>query len=873
MGMIDRRQSDNEFVPSARERQEAATGAAAAKRGSSFAVGDLVAGRFWVVRYIASGGMGEVYEVEDRFLEGVRVALKTIRPEIAGDVHTQQRFKREVLLSRQVSHPNICPIYDIFRLQSGDARGLLPFLTMKLLPGETLAARLERKRCMPAAEAEPIIRQIAAGLQAAHSVDVVHRDIKSANIMLCGEGQQVQVWITDFGLARTEMATSSFASGSHVVGTLGYLAPELLRGQLPSKASDVYAFGMVVHEIFTGTMPDQHRRSGVQAPPPWDRLINGCLEANPQHRFPSVTQAMAVVDGRSETMIAGGMTRRTMIGLTAGASVVAAVSAWRGAPYINSLLSPLPERRFVALLAWPLPHKDDAAVLSTVLDSIGNRLARAEAMVKDLLVISSSDLNQPQDALAKPMDAVTSLGANLVLAASLGDSHLNLHLLDAASQRVLRQARIPYLAADLSSIADKGSSIAAKLLGLPANDRLLKDTEQLKALSPQSFKAFSVAEALAAQENDSGLDAAIQGYQGVLEKEPHFALGYARLSNAYTRKYVLTRQTSALSLAGNNASLSLHYNPASTQGLLSQAMVDTHSGRSKEAFQSLAQALKTDPANPEILLSRAAVYRDLGLLTEEESVYRDIFKTRPNYWIAHNQLGMLLWKHAKYDEAAREFEAASMIAPTVALPLANLGTMYLEMGKHDEAIDVLDRSLAKSPNEFAYLGLGDLAFSDRDYGKSLIYYQKARDLKPKYHLIWRNIGDCYAMLGNKSGVRDSYAKAAELLAEQLKTNPNSGSQWMMLAFYQAKVGDFQEARTDIAKAGARGATDVESQFYKAQALALMGEQEAALQLVIALMNKGLSQSEVDLALDLDGVRNDPRYLQNLLKIKTHKKAS
>ena len=197
--------------------------------------------------------MGEVYEAEDRFLQGVHVALKTILPQIADDPALRQRFEREVLLAREVSHPNLCPIYDIFHCEQPPANFL--FLTMKLLPGETLAARLRRTTSIPIAEGLAILKQMAAGLAAIHAAGIIHRDIKPNNIMLDGIGSKVRLCITDFGLARAHEAEPSLSGKGLVAGTPDYMAPELYAGRPPSQASDLFAFGVVLHEVFTGQKP------------------------------------------------------------------------------------------------------------------------------------------------------------------------------------------------------------------------------------------------------------------------------------------------------------------------------------------------------------------------------------------------------------------------------------------------------------------------------------------------------------------------------------------------------------------------------------------------------------------------------------------
>ena len=173
---------------------------------------DILTGRFRIVRFIAAGGMGEVYEVEDRRLQGVRLALKTILPHIAARPDMQQRFEREVLLARRVSHPNLCPIYDIFHCRHEDED--LIFLTMKLLPGETLSARIDREGSIPLEEASRIVEQVASALSAAHGAGILHRDIKTANIMLDGSGASVRACVTDFGLARAYQSESTILTES-----------------------------------------------------------------------------------------------------------------------------------------------------------------------------------------------------------------------------------------------------------------------------------------------------------------------------------------------------------------------------------------------------------------------------------------------------------------------------------------------------------------------------------------------------------------------------------------------------------------------------------------------------------------------------------
>jgi serine/threonine protein kinase len=231
-----------------------------------FHPGQTIAGRFLVVRFIARGGMGEVYEVRDRFLQDDRVALKLIRPEIAADTSNLRRFEREVILARKVVHPNLCPIYEIFRCQDPPPPFL--FLTMKLLQGPTLEAWLKIPRSHPInQEAVDIARQLISGVSALHTAGIIHRDLKPNNIMLERAGERLNVSIMDFGLARLHQAETTTMSVGMIAGTPGYMAPELFRGEPPSEATDLFALGVVLHQVFTGERPVSSKTGALAAAP------------------------------------------------------------------------------------------------------------------------------------------------------------------------------------------------------------------------------------------------------------------------------------------------------------------------------------------------------------------------------------------------------------------------------------------------------------------------------------------------------------------------------------------------------------------------------------------------------------------------------
>jgi serine/threonine protein kinase/tetratricopeptide (TPR) repeat protein len=291
--------------------------------------GDVLCGRFQILRAVGEGGMGHVFEAYDSEL-AVHVALKIIRPEIASNPETLDRFRQEVRLARQITHPNVCRTFDIERETrvvdpaSGTKKELV-FLTMEFLQGETLHSRVKRFGPLPLEEALQIASQVADALFAAHSLGIVHRDMKPANIMLVpvetAPDSSFRAVITDFGLARLDTALpqgnhSPLSYSGRPIGTLAYMAPEQLEGTAVSAATDIYAFGLILFEMVTGTraFPTDNFLSGIarrlsgsppspsaivpDLPASWCRVIEGCLRLNPAVRFQSATDAIAVLEGR-----------------------------------------------------------------------------------------------------------------------------------------------------------------------------------------------------------------------------------------------------------------------------------------------------------------------------------------------------------------------------------------------------------------------------------------------------------------------------------------------------------------------------------------------------------------------------------------------
>lgn len=300
-----------------------------------FTPGTVLAERYRIIGLLGRGGMGEVYRADDLKL-GQPVALKFLPQRFASEKGRLERFYSEVRIARQVSHPNVCRVYDVGEIDGQH------YLSMEYVDGEDLASLLKRIGRLPPDKALEIARELCAGLAAAHERGVLHRDLKPSNVMLDGRGR---ARITDFGLA---IAASDVVDGE-VSGTPAYMAPEQLAGKPASVRSDLYALGLVLYELSTGrkafdgaTFEELRRKHAEDAPaapssitlgfdPAVERVILRCLEKDPLARPASVSQVAAALPGGdplAAALAAGETPSPEMVAAAGEEGALAPAKAW-----------------------------------------------------------------------------------------------------------------------------------------------------------------------------------------------------------------------------------------------------------------------------------------------------------------------------------------------------------------------------------------------------------------------------------------------------------------------------------------------------------------------------------------------------------------
>jgi eukaryotic-like serine/threonine-protein kinase len=510
-----------------------------------FAAGSLLTERFRIVRFIAQGGMGEVYEAEDLELRE-RVALKTIGRAVADDERAMERFRREVQLSRRVTHANVCRIFDIFRQRISSPDPARPdagiaFLTMELLIGETLSEKLDRARRIAPADALPIVTQIAAGLSAAHRAGVIHRDLKTGNVLLVpdpAEPGAIRAVVTDFGLAHARAgdaeSAASLTESGFMAGTPAYMAPEQIEGGEITPATDIFALGVVMYEMVTGTLPfTGHTPISIavkrlkEAPPPpvtrvpgldpkWNAAILRCLEHDPAERFASASDVVRALAGEpvAPSQDRAQQRRRLRRWSLAAVSIVlllAAAAGYRlarrraaaGPAPAGPAAPAAPSRRSVAVLGFRnLTGKPEASWLSAALSemlttelSAGERLRTisGENVARAKLELAIADAESfAGDTLARIR---RNLGTDYVVLGSyvsLGDAgggqlRLDLRVQDTASGETLASVAETGMEANFLDLVSRAGARLRERLG--AGELSAAEADGARASRPSNPEA------------------------------------------------------------------------------------------------------------------------------------------------------------------------------------------------------------------------------------------------------------------------------------------------------------------------------------------------------------------------------------------------
>jgi serine/threonine protein kinase/tetratricopeptide (TPR) repeat protein len=740
-----------------------------------FQPSELIGNRFEIVTFIGGGGMGDVYEAKDLQLGG-HVALKTIRPQAASDERMIARFKHEINLAKRVTHPNVCRIHDVgFHSEphgqddrSGDQLSLpvKMFLTMELLPGETLSARI-RKGPMNPSEALPIVNQLAAGLNAAHQAGVVHGDFKSGNVVLVPSNNAgTRAVITDFGLARNfhpmgDATTVSLTQAGKIAGTPEYMAPEQVVGDVITPPVDIYALGIVMYEMLTGKRPfdaespiaSAVKRLHENPPSPrkyvadldrrWEAVILRCLERQPSQRFASAAEVVqALVDsGMPRRPVQTAPTRRLFVytGLGSAGAIAGSVILWR--------VLDKNTKQSIAIL----PFTNIDSTLEYVSDGITDDLINILGQRATLRVMSRAAVYPYKGSNPVPQQLGRTLHVGNLLTgrvAKKGDYvSVRIELTETTNGVHLWGQQYERRISEIPAVEEDISREVLNRLQLQFGPDEQKRLASRRSINPEANEFYWRGRYFWNKRTQEGFKKALEYFNQAIDKDPGFAPAYTGLADCYAMQSgilppleVFPKAKAAAvkalqlddALAEAHASLGfahlffdwdwpqtvkeytraiqLNTNYASAHSIYGMYLVVTK--QFDEALAEMKRALELDPASVAIntgvgrVLFYARKYRDAA------AQYRKTLEMNPDFSEALFDLGKTFTAQGKYNEAVLMLERGLEVAGEDAGAIAQIAYVHRRAGRKPNAemavqsLQSLSTKRYVSPYFFAVAQLG-----------------------------------------------------------------------------------------------------------------------------------------------------------------------
>ncbi|MGC2322735.1 MAG: protein kinase [Terriglobales bacterium] len=724
--------------------------------GAALQPGSTLGGRYEILDQLGEGGMGAVYKARDTAVDRL-IALKLIRPDLAGNPAILQRFTQELVLARQVTHRNVVRIYDL-----GEADGL-KFITMEYVEGSDLRSLLRTQGKLPVADAVAITEQILGGLQAAHAEGVIHRDLKPGNIMRDPQGRIV---VMDFGLART-LGGDGMTQTGMMVGTMEYMSPEQAQAQQVDARSDLYTVGLIFYELLSGNTPfkadsalasllkrTQERAVPVSdvensVPRPLSAIVGKCLERDPAERYQNAQQILddlAAFQGRATsgsaiTAVAAKPKPTLLIGAAAViVLLIAAALGWfftRGrSTTVSGTHAP------VSVLVADFENKTSDAVFDGTLEptyglalegaSFISSYSRGQAhKIAAQLKPGATTLDEPSARLIAVREGINVIVTGSI-AAQGGGYKLQSRAEDAVTGKVIssQQTEVASKDAVLKAVGGLAAEVRNSLGDKTPESVQKGQAETFTSSSLEAAHEYALAQELQWAGNwaDAG-----QHYQKAIDLDPNMGRAYAGLAaisiNTGRRSDAEKYYKQAMALVGRMSerekyrtrggyyvtvrepqkaieefSALVKQYPADTAAYGNLALAYFYSRDMQKAVQEGRHSVEVSPKNllQRYNLALYAVYAGDFAAGEKEA--RTVLEQNPSFLQAYNALAMAQMgagQAAQAEETYHKLEAVNAQGASVAS--VGLADIALFRGRADDAVPLLEKAVA-----------ADLAGKDND---------------------------------------------------------------------------------------------------------------------------------------------------------------
>jgi len=729
-------------------------------------VGQSIA-HYSITEKIGEGGMGVVYRAHDLTLHR-DVALKFLSIDVLDDRLAKENILKEARAISALNHPNICTIYEV-----GEANGR-PYLAMEFLEGQPLSREVTRGGLA----VDVLVRygiQLADALGHAHERGIVHRDLKAANVMVTSSGR---LKVLDFGLSRrmekkVSEDTTEYDHGrkspGFITGTLPYTAPEILKGMQADARSDIWALGIILHELASGKRPF---RGGTPyelsdailrgTPPPIvpalpfvvQSVVDKCLDKDPSQRYHSGGEVRAALEAASSAAKSDRVPvaslavdkpgsrpagSRRQLWYVAGALVVLATLAAGGLMW-NKTRKHTPPRAvpgaIQSLAVLPLENLSDDAAQDYFADAMTEALINYLAKIRTLRVTSRTSIVQYKRT-SKPLSQIAQeLNVDAVVEGSVQRSgnqvRINAQLIDARNDRNLWTASYQN---DLSDILTLQSSVARAIAAevqvqlTPEEGAGLSNARPVK---PEAYEAYLHGLHSLNERTPSDLQTAISSFEKAIELDPSYALAYAGLAEGYT---LLT--------------------------IYGEVPPPTAMPKAKSAAQH-ALAIDDSLAEAHAVLADVEWSYDWNA-SAADTEFRHALLLNPSYATAHQWYALYLSNVGSSEQAIVHINLAQKLDPLSLIIRVNVGWCYYIARRFDEAIKVLQRVEESDPDFWTvHSSLGQTYLAKGEFGEAIRELEWARRLSPESTRNLALLADSYALAGRSADARKLLNELIEL---------------------------------------------------------------------------------------------------------------